>query len=378
MKYHNVSAILLLSLVASTGAMAAPNITVSGTIPADVQINQKIDSHARTLTSKPSVKKISLMRIELSPKAERYLANEASNQNMTKTLFSTAYNTSLPLSGTVGMNGVPVLDQGQHGSCATFADTGAIDAAYGKTDYISQLCNLELGSYLEEEAKKAGYDYPSGWKGSLNEIVLGQINKYGIVNMDTQKREGCGTKQKVYVYPLNNEKDEGVPITETDFRKISAPTISFHSKMLLSAEDAFSRRANTEKVLNNIKQAITRGNRVVIGFLIDVNDDLKYVNGATGAYRDVANDSWVLTPKIVGDAKIPKKIRAGHAVIIVGYDDTAEIIGSDAKRTRHKGVLTIRNSWSEEAGDKGEYYMSYDYFKLLGMETIEIGANPIN
>jgi hypothetical protein len=169
-----------------------------------------------------------------------------------------------------------------------------------------------------------------------------------------------------------------VPITENDFKKLTAPTISFHSKMLLSAENAFSRRANMDKVLTNIKQAITRGNRVVIGFLIDVNDNLQYVNGATGTYRNVANDSWVLTPKIVSDAKIPRKIRAGHAVIIVGYDDTAEIIGSDAKRTKHKGVLTIRNSWSEEAGDQGEYYMSYDYFKLLGMETIEIGANPIN
>ena len=52
----------------------------------------------------------------------------------------------------IGMNNVPVLDQGRHGSCATFAATGALDAALtkpsGELGYISQLCNLDLGNYV--------------------------------------------------------------------------------------------------------------------------------------------------------------------------------------------------------------------------------------
>ena len=68
---------------------------------------------------------------------------------------------NLPKRILLGMNNVPVLDQGSHGTCVTFAITAAIDAALSKGDYISQLCQLELGTYLEP----MGYSV-SGWDGS--------------------------------------------------------------------------------------------------------------------------------------------------------------------------------------------------------------------
>ena len=85
------------------------------------------------------------------------------------------------------MNKVPVLDQGIHGTCVTFAVTGAIDAVIGKGDYVSQLCNLQLGSYLE----KHGYGM-SGWNGSHAIYVINQIEQFGIINMEKQKKLGCG------------------------------------------------------------------------------------------------------------------------------------------------------------------------------------------
>src|SRR4029077_16988364 len=87
---------------------------------------------------------------------------------------------SLPTNVNLGMNNVPVLDQGMHGTCVTFATMAALDAVYGKENYISQLCNLSLGSYLE---KISAGSYPSGWNGSLNKIVLEQIKTYGIISM---------------------------------------------------------------------------------------------------------------------------------------------------------------------------------------------------
>ena len=57
-------------------------------------------------------------------------------------------------------------------------------------------------------------------------------------------------------------------------------------------------------------------------------------------------------------------------MIITGYDDEAVVMGP--KKEKHKGVLTLRNSWSEEAGDHGNYYMTYDHFKTLTLEASEI------
>ena len=66
-----------------------------------------------------------------------------------------------------------------------------------------------------------------------------------------------------------------------------------------------------------------------------------------------------------------KKINAGHAIIVIGYNDNA-VITNPIDNSRHKGVLKLRNSWGEKAGDHGDYYMSYDYFKLMAEESIEI------
>lgn len=52
----------------------------------------------------------------------------------------------------------------------------------------------------------------------------------------------------------------------------------------------------------------------------------------------------------------------GHAVLIVGYDDTQK-------------VLIVRNSWGDGWGDKGYFYLPYDYVtKKLAYDTWTISA----
>lgn len=57
-------------------------------------------------------------------------------------------------------------------------------------------------------------------------------------------------------------------------------------------------------------------------------------------------------------------------MIITGYDDNA--IAVDADGQPHHGLLTLRNSWGEAVGDHGNFYMSYDYFKILAIEVQRI------
>lgn len=52
---------------------------------------------------------------------------------------------------------------------------------------------------------------------------------------------------------------------------------------------------------------------------------------------------------VVPMPKIEERMIGGHAVMVVGYDDT-------------KKHFIVRNSWGEKWGDKGYCYMPYDYF----------------
>jgi len=62
--------------------------------------------------------------------------------------------------------------------------------------------------------------------------------------------------------------------------------------------------------------------------------------------------------------------------VITGYDDLAVAI--DDQGRIHKGLLTLRNSWGKNVGDHGDFYMSYDYFKLLVLEVQQINSSANN
>ncbi len=130
--------------------------------------NRSPHSVSSTHLNKEVTKHISLLRIELSDKARQKIGYRAERilNNFGNIPLSTGKTIQL------GMNDVPVLDQGRFGSCVTFANTAAVDAALNKGDYISQLCLLQLGRYLEKNAY-----IPSGWNGSLGAICF-ESNEY--------------------------------------------------------------------------------------------------------------------------------------------------------------------------------------------------------
>jgi C1A family cysteine protease len=51
-----------------------------------------------------------------------------------------------------------------------------------------------------------------------------------------------------------------------------------------------------------------------------------------------------------------EKLMGGHAVLCVGYDDA-------------KKVFIIRNSWGDQWGDKGYFYMPYSYATNTDLAT---------
>jgi hypothetical protein len=303
-----------------------------------------------------SSKKVSLMQVKMSKALIQTLENNASHaikmQDAPKN----------PASVQLGMNNIPVADQGMHGSCVTFAITQAISAIKGKP--YSELCTLSLGQYLENNGYKK-----SGWNGQMVRNVLSRMDDFGIVTLEIQKSLGCGA---MFEYPL--EAIESEPTNLEDFNKISQ---SLHQTGLLGWSNYFDvnqwihQSIPSEQMLNLTKEALNRHNRVIISVLLPI---FLENFGAVGEYH-TSHDTWLANEELVEAVQYIHEtfwLWGGHAMIITGYDDQAIIY--DAKGKAHQGVFTLRNSWGNEAGKHGDYYMTYDYFKLLAVELNELAS----
>lgn len=307
----------------------------------------------------PLPQKIKLPIFKLSEKAKANLKHKAQSVSHAPTLKTTSTtNTEKQL----GMNGVPVLNQGNFGTCVTFADTAAVDAALGKGDYISQLCLLQLGNYASEHAYSA-----SGWDGSFNRHILSRLEDHGFISKATEQTEGCGG---LYEYP----RDETIPESAISFNEYHQRSENLTkqgigwSPILDIYKALITMDINTNNVIKDIKKAIDSEQRVTMASLLPATD--LGVAGAVGKHH-VESDTWVLSTVIERELYLSNSLFfAGHAMVITGYDDQA--IAIDDLGREHVGLFTLRNSWGEQMGDQGDFYMSYDYFRVLGVEANQI------
>jgi C1A family cysteine protease len=67
------------------------------------------------------------------------------------------------------------------------------------------------------------------------------------------------------------------------------------------------------------------------------------------------------TGKIPFPSPTGESIVGGHAVVVVGYDDTIKIKNSLAGSVETKGALLIRNSWGNWGNMGGYLWMPYEF-----------------
>ena len=222
---------------------------------------------------------------------------------------------------------------------------------------------MQLGNFIATH----GYGI-SGWDGTWGRPVLSQMDAFGFINKTKESTHGCGGLTH---YPLGGIEPQTF-INVDDFYNISeplnidldAPQISWSE--LADGDQIFLDDINTKSTLMDVKTALAKGDRVTFGVLLPA---VGLGNaGAVGTYRST-DDSWVLTPEIKHDVAINPP-ETGHEMVITGYDDDA--ISYDIKGRQYTGLLTLRNSWGKHSGDHGNFYMSYDYFKLLLLEAYQI------
>ena len=340
-------------------AFAQPDFQIKGKITQTIpDTKPRIASNQWVKQAPP--KTVTLLDVQLSERAwDKLTQNAEKTIQQAPLLADPPHHPKAANSIQLGMNNVPVMNQGHHGTCATFAVTAAIDAALGAGDYISQVCSLQLGQHLE----RLGYN-PSGWDGSLNPLVLDQMRAFGFVNKTTQHEVGCGGFTE---YPTTGETPKE-DLSLADHYEISEPLLenSIAWTPLLDVYQVFLDRTDPQKTLESVKQALRNNDRLTFGVLLfRLNEGTA---GALGRHNEI-NDSWILTPDVIKDIKEQGNY-GGHAMLITGFDD--EAVAVDSIGLKHRGLLTIRNSWGENAGDEGNFYMSYDYFKVLALEIQRI------
>ena len=348
-------AVLFVGLFICTGIHAQP-IKVKGIIHRPVA-DATPRSNGFSSDQKSSVESITLVEVDLDTEA-RVTLNKRLQQYSNESLMASSSDNRKVNRVDLGMNGVPVLNQGDHGSCVTFATTAAINALLGKGDYVSQLCSLELGSYLENHSYQ-----PSGWDWSYASIVLNQLNVFGVVS---KKYEAEGRCAGVTQYPVDNESDKGSPMSISDYHPLSENLGDFNWSNVADSSVVTYNQFNSAAVLQGVKRALAKGQRCLVGVLLPYEYGLA---GATGRYQ-ADRDTWVITQAMLNEAKNMSLELAGHEMVITGFDDVAKV-GSDPKITKlnSPGLIKLRNSWGEKVGNKGDFYMSYNFFKSYVREA---------
>jgi C1A family cysteine protease len=285
---------------------------------------------------------------------------------------------NLPSEVDLGMNGVPVLFQGDYPTCVTFAVTVALDAALNKGDYISQLCLLQLSNTVA-----ANSFWHNLWDGSSNTILLNYISHYGIMTTSDQQKGYCNN---VKIFPTTFDK-------KYMKHKLSVSAYHAHSEdiyrnyriepqALFQFAHTYSIDGGSDWILtlgNNsdgwitpeesfaaMRKSLAEGNRVVLEFLFKGNL-------GRGGMVNVDNDTWFASNELrsaFGSQQYSGEANDWytHDVVIYGYND--EVTVQNAAGETQTGVFYLRNSWGEEKLE----YMSYDFFKLMSIEGISINT----
>ncbi len=209
------------------------------------------------------------------------------------------------------VNGVnwlgPVMNQGECGSCVAFATTATVEAQYSISTGNAWLKPTFSPEQLFE---CGGGTCDAGWE---PEGAVSFLQSTGITDAACMPYVSGSTGQDV---ACNTECSDAASRTV----KISGST--------QPTDGLFSTDASA------VKAALKNG--PVITTLEVYADFLTY---SSGVYKHVTGDD-----------------EGGHAVSIVGYDDT-------------KAAWLIRNSWGEQWGENGFGWVSYDDTSGVGAET---------
>lgn len=233
---------------------------------------------------------------------------------------------SLPQKVDLRPGGPPVFDQGDLGSCTANAIATALQfnqLAYQGPNFTPS----RLFIYYNERAMRGWEDFDSG---AYIRDGFKSIAQQGAA------AEGRPGSSGSWEYDISRFRQK--PSPQSYNHALNHQAITYYA---------------VAQTPTSIKGALAEELPVVFGFSV------------YSSFYDVGSDGLVPMPRYT------EQLLGGHAVTLVGYDDT----------TRR---YIVQNSWGTHWGDKGFCYMPYDYVHNASLaddfwvvETAELGLGKV-
>jgi C1A family cysteine protease len=218
---------------------------------------------------------------------------------------------ALPTKADLRPNCPPVYDQGQLGSCTANAIAGAIEFNQKKQG-LPEFTPSRLFIYYNERVLE----------GTSPSVDSGAQIRDGIKSVASQGV--C----KETTWPYNDRNSDPDPCPDCEFAK--KPSAACYTEAKQHKIKVYQRL--NAAVISTLKGCLAGGYPFVFGFTVYESFES----------QEVANTGIVPMPGP------QEKVVGGHAVVAVGYDDSAQ-------------QFIVRNSWGANWGLKGYFMMPYGY-----------------
>lgn len=256
----------------------------------------------------------------------------------------------------------PVRNQASRGVCSIFATTGLMEHLYIKEGTIEDPDFSE--QFLQWSAKVEVGSFPKT-EGSSAQSNLEAINRYGIV------------LEEVWPYETRSWNTSNDPACTGEDRPVICYTNGNPSDSVLAATRfklPKGRYVNSSP--NSIKAVMSEKKIAVIAGMDFFYQSWNHGGSKLVVNRDYFSEGYVLYPN-AKDKESSLEKRAGHAILLVGWDDELEvpvmdengkqILGQDGNPVTEKGFWLFKNSWGTSGfGIRGKYgpgygWLSYKY-----------------
>lgn len=250
---------------------------------------------------KKTVKVKTKVNNKLKPKNRAYYGWNPDTPDHRDLMFSLPKKMKkLPAKVDLRTDNLPVFDQGSLGSCTANAISAAFAFSVLKQQEETFYIPSRLFIYYNERLMEGTVDQDSG---AMLRDGIKSVNKVGV----------CTEKTWPYVISKFTNKP-----TDICYKEASGNKAIKYERLSRSLYD--------------FKSCLASGFPFVGGFAVYESFETKEV-AKTGMMPMPSKD---------------EKFYGGHAILVMGYDDSI-------------GCFIVRNSWGTKWGDKGYFYMPYDY-----------------